>query len=200
MTSSSPGAVSRLVSKSNAWLTAASAGGAIALAACTAAPSAPGASTAPQLGITQIAPASRGAAPSISGTTLQGARLALSEYRGDIVVMNVWGSWCSDCRAEEPALEETYERYKGEHVQFVGINTRDDNAAALAYASSFGMTYPSLQDPDETLLLRFKSILPSGSIPSTVIVDKQGKVAARIIGSISEPELDHLLDGVLRTG
>jgi thiol-disulfide isomerase/thioredoxin len=172
--------------------------GAIALTACTAAPSDTQASTAPRLGITQIAPASRTTAPAISGTTLHGARLALSDYLGDIVVLNVWGSWCSDCRAEEPALEETFEHYKIKHVQFVGMNTRDDNAAAIAYAGGFGMTYPSLQDPDETLLLRFKSMLPASGIPSTVIIDRRGKIADRVIGRVSEPELDRLLDALLR--
>jgi thiol-disulfide isomerase/thioredoxin len=150
-----------------------------------------------QVGITQVAPGSRVTAPDISGTTLQGAHFALSQDAGDIVVLNVWGSWCSPCREEAPALEETYQKYQAKGVRFVGINTRDDNASALAYVSNFGVTYPSLQDPDETLLLQFKSIVPATSVPATVIIDKQGKVAVRILGGVTEPQLDQQLDSVL---
>lgn len=148
-------------------------------------------------GIAVIAAADRTAAPALSGTTLDGARLALADYRGDVVVVNVWGSWCTPCRVEGPALEETYEKYRARGVKFLGINTRDDNAAARAFAASAGLTYPSLQDPDEALVLEFKSVLPATTVPSSVIVDRSGKVAVRILGSVTEPQLVRELDAVL---
>jgi thiol-disulfide isomerase/thioredoxin len=139
----------------------------------------------------------RQSAPQISGTTLTGQPLSLSQYSGHIVVLNVWGSWCTPCREEGPALEETYQKYKSQGVDFLGINTRDDNAAALAYVSNTGITYPSLQDPDETLVLQFKAIFPATTVPSTVILDQQGKVAVRVLGAVTGPELDQQLDALL---
>jgi thiol-disulfide isomerase/thioredoxin len=189
--------------KARRWLTApvivAAAAGAVALAGCSTSNTS-GVSTdfvALQVGITQSAPGSRVVAPAISGTTLTGSQLALRKYAGEVVVLNVWGSWCSDCREEAPALEETYQKFQSKGVQFLGINTRDDNSAALAYVSNFGITYPSLQDPNEVLLLQFKSILPATDVPSTAIIDRQGKVAVRILGSVTEPQLDQELDYVL---
>ncbi len=148
-------------------------------------------------GITIVAAAQRTAAPALSGTSLDGKKLALSDYRGKYVVVNVWGSWCTPCRVESPALEETYEKYQSKNVQFVGLNTHDDNAAALAFVAADKITYPSFQDPDETLLLQFKSVLPPTAIPSTIVVDPNGKVAARIIGGVTEPQLVQTLDKLL---
>ncbi len=148
-------------------------------------------------GITDYAPAQRVTAPALSGTTLDGKQLSLSDYRGKLVVVNVWGSWCSPCRREAPALEETYTKYQAKGVQFLGINVRDDNAAAQAFVSADSITYPSLQDPNETLLLQFKTIVPPTNIPSSIVVDRDGKLAARVIGEVTEPQLTRLLDKVL---
>ncbi|MGH6654040.1 MAG: TlpA family protein disulfide reductase [Actinocrinis sp.] len=149
------------------------------------------------VGVTRYVPAARAAVPTMAGTTLDGGKLALSDYVGLVVVVNVWGSWCAKCRLEEPALEETYRAYQAAGVRFLGINDHDDNAAALAYTRAFGMTYPSLQDPDETLLLQLHTMIPATSIPSSVIVDRHGRIAARVIGPITEPRLRQLLDAVL---
>ena len=139
-------------------------------------------------GISQVSAADRQAMPSLTGTTLQGNSLAVS-YTGHVTVVNVWGSWCTPCREEAPDFAEASQKYGSKGVQFVGINTRDDNAAAIAYDSQFGIKYPSLQDPDETLVLQLKQIIPATSVPSTVIVDSSGKVAVRALGGITEPEL-----------
>ena len=148
-------------------------------------------------GITAIAPTHRAAAPALSGTTLDGKPFSLNQDRGDVVVVNVWGSWCTPCRVEGPALQETYRTYQSKGVQFLGIDVRDDNAAALAFDAGLGVTYPSLQDPDETLVLAFKSILPPTTIPSSAIIDRDGKVAVRILGAVTEPQLVQALDQVL---
>jgi thiol-disulfide isomerase/thioredoxin len=146
-----------------------------------------------QTGITQISTGDRQAMPALSGTTLQGKALSAS-YTGHVTVVNVWGSWCTPCREEAPDLAEAYQKYSSEGVQFLGINTRDDNAAAVAYDAQFGIKYPSLQDPDETLVLALKQIIPATSVPSTVIVDSSGKVAVRALGGITEPELAQEID------
>ncbi|MBR7827417.1 TlpA family protein disulfide reductase [Actinospica sp. MGRD01-02] len=149
-------------------------------------------------GISQVKAADRQAMPALSGTTLQGKSLSV-DYTGHVTVINVWGSWCTPCREEAPDFAEAYQKYHAKGVEFVGINTRDDNAAAIAYNSQFGISYPSLQDPDETLVLDLKEIIPATSVPSTVIVDSSGKVAVRALGGITEPELlkeiDYTLSG-----
>jgi thiol-disulfide isomerase/thioredoxin len=134
--------------------------------------------------------------PALSGTTLQGKSLHVS-YSGHVTVVNVWGSWCTPCREEAPDFAEAYGAYASKGVEFVGIDTRDDNAAALAYVASDGITYPSLQDPEETLVLEFKSILPPTTVPSTVIIDPQGRVAVRALGAVTEPQLVEQLDSLL---
>lgn len=148
-------------------------------------------------GITDVAPSQRVAAPDLSGTTLDGKKLALADYRGKVVVVNIWGSWCGPCRLEAPALEETFQQYQARGVQFMGINVRDVNSAALAFVSDDHITYPSLQDPDEALLLEFKTMVPPTNIPSSIIVDRSGKIATKIIGSVTEPQLKQALDKVL---
>ena len=147
-------------------------------------------------GISQVSVADRQAAPALSGTTLQGTPLSVS-YSGHVTVINVWGSWCTPCREEAPDFAEAYTKYKSKGVEFVGIDTRDDNAAALAYDSQFGIKFPSLQDPDETLVLTLKQIIPATSVPATVIVDSSGKVAVRALGGITEPELIKEIDYTL---
>jgi thiol-disulfide isomerase/thioredoxin len=144
-------------------------------------------------GITQISVGRRQAMPALSGTTLQGKALKVS-YPGHVTVVNVWGSWCTPCREEAPDFAKAYGKYASKGVEFVGIDTRDHNAAALAYDSSFGIKFPSLQDPDATLALALKQIIPSTSVPSTLIVDSSGKVAVRAIGGMTEPELAQEID------
>ena len=152
-----------------------------------------------QTGISQISAPDRQTMPALSGTTLQGKPMSVS-YSGHVTVLNVWGSWCTPCREEAPDLSEAYQKFAAKGVDFVGINTRDDNAAALAYDAQFGIKYPSLQDPDETLVLALKEIIPATSVPSTVIVDSSGKVAVRALGGITEPELVQEIDYALNGG
>lgn len=153
-----------------------------------------------QIGITTVPVGQRPAAPALSGTTLAGSRFSLAQDKGHITVINVWGSWCTPCRVEGPGLETAYQKYQAQGVDFLGIDSRDDNDAALAYVKEDGITYPSLQDPDETLLLQFKSILPPTTIPSTVILDRSGKVAVRILGGTTAPQLEQQISTLLGEG
>ncbi len=150
-------------------------------------------------GIATAAPAKRVAAPDITGTSLDGGgALKLSDYRGKVVVLNIWGSWCSPCRAEAKGLQETSQKY-GDQVQFLGINTRDtDPANAVAFEKNFGVGYPSIYDPDGAEILKFpKGSLNPQSIPTTIVVDKDGRLAARAMRAMSAEDLQKMVDPVL---
>ncbi|ROR91021.1 thiol-disulfide isomerase/thioredoxin [Nocardioides aurantiacus] len=136
-------------------------------------------------GITRLDAAARPQAGDVSGETLEGQPLSLDDYRGRVVVINVWGSWCADCRAEAPLLQDAARDLAGDDVAFVGINTRDSGQAqALAFQRRYDVSYPSLFDPSGRTLLAFRGRVNPAAIPSTVILDEQGKVAATIIGEV----------------
>ncbi|MBZ6477388.1 TlpA family protein disulfide reductase [Streptomyces griseocarneus] len=136
-------------------------------------------------------------APDLSGKTLEGKQLDVADaYKGKIVVLNVWGSWCSPCRAEAPNLVKVANDYKDKGVQFVGLDTRDpDPAPGLKFEKEFEVPYPSLYDSSGKLLLRFpKGSLNPQAIPSTVFIDRDGKIAARALKALTEEELRKTLD------
>jgi len=136
-------------------------------------------------------------APEITGTTLDGETLTLSDALGDVVLVNVWASWCAPCRAEAPILQKVWEDVQGQGVQFVGLDTRDSDAAARAFVTRFGLTYPNVIDRDGQLQLRFGETLPPQAIPSTLLIDRQGRVAARALGKVSESTLRGLLEPLI---
>lgn len=148
-------------------------------------------------GVTTIAPGDREPAPDFGGPTLDGASFDLAEARGSVVVLNVWGSWCPPCRKEAPALQAVSEALAPEGVRFVGVNTRDPaEGAAAGYVTEFGITFPSVVDTDGTRLLAFRDTLPPNAIPSTLVVDRDGRLAARVLGPISEISLRDLVTQV----
>jgi peroxiredoxin len=150
-------------------------------------------------GIATAAKGERAAAPVLSGKTIDGQQLSTADYKGKILVVNVWGSWCGPCRLEAKNLEKVYQDTKSQGVQFVGINTRDTSTApAVAFEKEHGVTFPSLYDPTGKLMLRFKKgTLNPQLIPSTLIIDREGKIAARALQGLSEDTLRGMLDPVL---
>ncbi|MCX4455978.1 TlpA family protein disulfide reductase [Streptomyces sp. NBC_01340] len=150
-------------------------------------------------GISTVAKGSRVEAPDLSGPTVDGKQLDVKDYKGKIVVVNVWGSWCPPCRAEAPNFVKVAKDTAAKGVQFVGINTRDANISlAQAFEKQQGVTYPSLYDPTSKLLLRFKKgTLNLQTIPSTIVIDRDGKIAARTLQALSEDKLREMLDPVL---
>jgi thiol-disulfide isomerase/thioredoxin len=140
----------------------------------------------------------RPAAPDISGTTLAGQHLNLSAYRGSVVVLNFWGSWCSPCRAEAPDLTALATNYSARGVKFLGIDIRDDRVSADAFVQNFRTPYPSLNDPGDELALAFRGTVPPAAIPSTLVIDRSGHIAARILGSVSYDSLRALITQVTR--
>ncbi|MFJ9729045.1 TlpA family protein disulfide reductase [Streptomyces sp. NPDC101209] len=150
-------------------------------------------------GISTVKKGERTAAPDLSGTTVDGSRLDVASYKGKVVVLNLWGSWCAPCRAEAPNLEKVAQDLKAKGVQFVGINTRDAQVAnARAFEKQYGVGFPSLYDPTGKLMLRFKKgTLNPQAIPSTLVLDRQGKIAARSLAALSEDKLRAMIDPVL---
>jgi thiol-disulfide isomerase/thioredoxin len=140
----------------------------------------------------------RPAAPDISGTTLAGQHLSLSAYRGSVVVLNFWGSWCSPCRAEAPDLTALATNYSARGIKFLGIDIRDDRVSADAFVQTFRTPYPSLNDPADELALAFRGTVPPAAIPSTLVIDRTGHIAARILGSVSYDSLRALITQVTR--
>jgi len=135
----------------------------------------------------------RPTAPAVSGTTLTGQRLNLDAYKGKTVVLNFWGSWCDPCRSEAPALGQLARQLQPDGVRFVGVDIRDEPDAALAFMQNFNVSYPSLNDPNDQIALEFQSTVPPAAIPTTLIIDRSGRIAARIVGASSYSELKDLV-------
>ena len=143
--------------------------------------------------ITVLDDAERAAPGPVSGTTLDGKKVSLSDYAGKVVVINVWGSWCPPCRAEAGTLAQAARALMPRGVVFLGIDSRDTSADnARAFERTRDMPYSSIYDPSGVNLLAFHGTLSPNSIPSTVVVDKQGRVAASILGRV--PTVQTLVD------
>jgi thiol-disulfide isomerase/thioredoxin len=143
--------------------------------------------------VTLLAPADRNPAPDLEGTTLDGASLALDDYSGQVVVINVWASWCPPCRSEASDLVAAARSLAAENVQFVGIDTRDTDANARSFVRDAGVTYPSIVDPHGQTLLGFDPSLAAVALPSTLVLDAQHRVAARVLGPITATTLRDLV-------
>ena len=150
-------------------------------------------------GIATAAKGERAPAPELSGKTVAGKTLDVADYKGKVVVLNVWGSWCNPCRAEAKYFAKVSKEYAGKGVQFVGINTRDTNLkSAAAFEEDFGISYPSLYDPTGKLMLRFeRGTLNPQTVPSTLVLDRDGKIAARSLSALSEERLLKMLKPVV---
>jgi thiol-disulfide isomerase/thioredoxin len=148
--------------------------------------------------ITLLAPDQRRPPGALRGTTIDGQQVDLASFRGQVVVLNVWGSWCAPCQQEAPALQAASQALAPKGVKFLGINTKENGnkAQAQAFERNYGITYPSLFDsPDYLLALR--GVVPANAIPSTVVVDAQGRIAARISGPTTKTTLVDLVDDVI---
>jgi len=148
--------------------------------------------------ITILAPDQRKAPGDLRGATVDGQQVDLASYRGDVVVLNVWGSWCGPCQKEAPALQAASQALAPKGVKFLGINIREDGnrARAAAFERTYGITYPSLFDSTQ-YLLALRGVVAANAVPSTVVVDAQGRIAARISGATTKDTLVDLVGDVL---
>ncbi|MFJ4870446.1 TlpA family protein disulfide reductase [Streptomyces sp. NPDC088757] len=137
----------------------------------------------------------------LAGETLDGERLDVADLKGKVVVLNAWGSWCAPCRAEAPHFAKVAGDLKGEDVAFVGLNTRDANKQqALTFEEDYEVPYPSLYDPAGKLILFGfpKGTLSLQGIPSTVVLDKEGRIAARALMALDDEKLRSMIDPLLK--
>lgn len=136
-------------------------------------------------------PGNRGEVPAVEGESLSepGVRLSTADWRGDVIVLNVWGSWCGPCRAEADDLERVYAETKDDGVRFLGINIRDyDRSAAGDFVANFQVGYPSLYDPPGRSMLALKGF-PRSVVPATIILDREHRVAAVFLTALLADDL-----------
>lgn len=128
----------------------------------------------------------RSAPLNFSGVTDTGETVTSEDYRGQVLVVNFWYAACAPCRVEAPELEAAHEAFADEDVSFLGVNIYDGAAAATAFADTYGVTYPSaLATVDASVKLAFAERTPLNAVPTTIVLDRQGRVAARVIGQLS---------------
>lgn len=142
-------------------------------------------------GTVTIVPAENRKEPvELAGRTGDGTRIDIMSFRGHPVVVNVWGSWCAPCRKEAPDLQAAYTRLRPSGVAFLGIDTRDDDPAqAKAFEDNFGITYPSIVDEGGAVLLSLRGVVAPSSVPTTLVIDEKGRVAARVSGPVDTTTL-----------
>jgi thiol-disulfide isomerase/thioredoxin len=148
------------------------------------------------IGVDAIASQERGDVPVIAGTTLDGSTLDVADLKGRIVVVNSWASWCAPCREETPALVELSKGVNPDDVVVVGLNVTDDETAARAFVDDLDVPYPSIVDAEGDILATIPGVPPS-SLPSTVILDREGRIAARVIGATDGLELATLIAAII---
>ncbi len=133
----------------------------------------------------------RGAPVALAGTAFDGASVDVADYRGQVVLVNTWYAACPPCRAEAPDLATLDAR---SDVQVVGVNGRDDAGTALAFERTFALSYPSIDDADGRAIAALQGLVALNAVPTTLVLDPEGRVAARIIGRVDPSTLAALVD------
>ncbi|MGI5211456.1 TlpA family protein disulfide reductase [Plantactinospora sp. CA-290183] len=149
-------------------------------------------------GIVECAPGDRPDAPEVTGELLTGGRYDIAQDRGQVVVVNFWGSWCAPCRAEADDLEATYQATRERGVRFLGINIQDGRDKAKAFEAAFKVTYPSVYDPPSKLALAFD--VPPNSIPATIVLDRESRIAVVIRKPVTRDILEPIVAAVADDG
>ena len=132
-------------------------------------------------------------APAFTMQTLDDRTVSLDDFRGDVVVINFWATWCTPCREEAPTFAKLWREYRSRGVRFLGINELDDQAAARVFVSDFELGYPSVFDPAGGLADDFRLY----GMPTTVMVDPDATIRYRFVGYVAEPDLRTAIDSLL---
>lgn len=147
--------------------------------------------------IERVAAGGRSGPLTLGGTTVQGAPWKVADARGKVLVLNVWGQWCGPCVAEMPHLEQVWSALSaaGKPVQFMGVNSRDGVETSKAFLRANKITYPSLRDDGGATLLALRG--KANTTPTTLVLDRRGRLAARVSGPVTAATLSGLVNDVL---
>lgn len=147
--------------------------------------------------VSEYAAQTRALAVDLTGTLFDGSAVSSADWKGNVTVLNVWYAACAPCRKEAPDLEALHQEFKSDGVRFYGINVRDTAATAAAFERTFGTTYPSFNDADGGILLALADHVPPRAVPTTLVLDGHGKVAARVLGLAEKGTLKALISSAL---
>ena len=147
--------------------------------------------------VSEYAAETRAPAVDLTGTLFDGSAVSSADWEGNVTVLNVWYAACAPCRKEAPDLEALHQEFKNDGVRFYGINVRDTAATAAAFERTFGTTYPSFNDNDGGILLALADHVPPRAVPTTLVLDRNGKVAARVLGLAEKSTLKALISSAL---
>ena len=146
--------------------------------------------------VTTLTPENRGEPVAFEGVTAEGDAVSSDDFAGEVVVINFWYAACPPCRVEAPDLEKLHLSLEGEGASFLGVNVRDQADTARTFETETGVTYPSVIDAnDGNMLLAFAGTVAPNAVPTTLVIDKEGRVAARILGQVESPSA---LDTIIR--
>lgn len=147
--------------------------------------------------VTEYAPESRGEPVELTAELFNGSTVSSEDFVGQVTVLNFWYAACAPCRLEAPDLQALYEEHQDAGVTFYGVNLRDEKPTAEAFERSFGISYPSINDQSGSVLLAMTEYVPPQAVPTTLVLDQQGRVAARILGVADKSTLDALITDAL---
>lgn len=147
--------------------------------------------------VLEIAPTERGEPVQFSSTLFSGEPVSTEDLAGNPGVLNFWYAACAPCRVEAPDLQALHEQFEPAGVQFLGVNVRDTIATAEAFERTFGITYPSVEDRGGQVLLAMTDYVPPQAVPTTIVLDRQGRVSPRILGIVEPSTLRSLITTVL---
>jgi thiol-disulfide isomerase/thioredoxin len=143
--------------------------------------------------VTEYAKDTRKPPVDFDGTLYDGTKVSSKDLAGHVTVLNFWFAACAPCRLEAPELEALHTEFKPQGVAFYGVNLRDEKGTAEAFEQSFKLTYPSFNDKDGQVLLAMSGAVPPGAVPTTIVLDKQGRVASRVLGQLDKSTLKALI-------
>jgi len=140
----------------------------------------------------------RPAVADLAGTSLDGDAIRLSDYRGKVVLLNAWASWCGPCRAEAPELKKVQQEWGGRGLRVLGLDNDGNRSAGLAFQKSYHLAYPSLHDPSSKQALRLpRGLVNTQALPYTIVIDPAGKVAATRMGAVTRDQLAKIVEPLL---